>query len=203
MKKFTRIEPTEVQIVGNRFKSAVVIKHFLTDDGLEHEFTTIGPEGRQGAATVALTRDGQVVVVKQFRAGREDWCYDLPGGRMRDDEDSETGARRELLEETGYTAGIMEYLGQYSWDGCNNLKAHYYFAENCTKNSTQENLQDQIERDQGAEPMLIEIDQLIEYAVSDKVGDATAVLMAYDRLQAYKNNTSLKGSDNVNISSTN
>jgi Fe2+ or Zn2+ uptake regulation protein len=45
MKTFTRIEPTTVYEVGDRFKQQVVVKRFRTEDGLEHEFTTFFREG--------------------------------------------------------------------------------------------------------------------------------------------------------------
>ena len=45
MKQFTRIEPTTIYEVGDRFKQQVVVKRFRTDDGLEHEFTTFFREG--------------------------------------------------------------------------------------------------------------------------------------------------------------
>ena len=75
MKTFTRIEPTTVYEVGDRFKQQVVVKRFRTEDGLEHEFTTFFREGAKGVATIALTPDNQAVVVRQFRAAPEDFWY--------------------------------------------------------------------------------------------------------------------------------
>ena len=113
MKIFTRIEPTTIHTVGDRFKRDVVVKRFRTEDGLEHEFTTFYPEHQQGAAVIGLTSDCQVVVVRQFRPGRASYCYEIPGGGLEDadDENIEAVARREFFEETGYKPGGGRIFG--------------------------------------------------------------------------------------------
>lgn len=54
---------------------------------------------------VALTPDGRVVMVRQWRHGAQAWSLELPGGVMdAEDADAIAAARRELREETGYDA---------------------------------------------------------------------------------------------------
>ncbi len=183
MKIFTRIEPTTIHTVGDRFKRDVVVKRFRTEDGLEHEFTTFYPEHQQGAAVIGLTSDCQVVVVRQFRPGRASYCYEIPGGGLEDadDENIEAVARREFFEETGYKPGGVEYLGVYSGDAYTNHSSHYFLATDCY--FAGEPPRDQTEIDQGVETVLISIDQLIENAKTNQMTDAVAVLMAYDTLK--------------------
>lgn len=181
MKTFTRIEPTDVYEVGSRFKRQIVVKRFRTDDGLEHEFTTFNAECSNAVAILGLTPDNQVVVVRQFRPGREQYCYDIPGGEADHGEDIETAAKREFFEETGYRPGEMKPLGVNSWDAYQNIKSYYFLATNCVFSGNPP--RDQTEIDQGVETVLISIDELIENAKSDKMTDAVAVLMAYDKLR--------------------
>ena len=181
MKQFTRIEPTTVYEVGDRFKRQVIVKRFRTDDGLEHEFTTWNTEGLNSVAVLGLTADNQVIITRQFRPGREQVCDDIPGGGAEKGEDLEIAARRELFEETGYQPGEMVFLGVNSWDAYMNLKSHYFFATNCTTKGGSS--RDQFENEQGIETTLISIPELIDNARNDRMTDAVAVLMAYDRLK--------------------
>lgn len=184
MKTFTRIEPTIVHEVGDRFKRNVLIKRFRTDDGLEHEFTTFNDSDRRGVAVLALTPDNQVITSLQFRPGRERHIYELPGGGINPGEALESAARRELLEESGYVPGELVTLGSFSWDAYANVTSYYFFATNCYLAECR--AADQLEIEQGMEVKLISIDQLIDNARNDNMSDAVAVLMAYDILQERK-----------------
>ncbi len=60
---------------------------------------------------VALTADGQCVVIRQFRFGVGYPTLEVPGGMVDPGESPLTAARRELMEETGYGGGDWRYLG--------------------------------------------------------------------------------------------
>jgi ADP-ribose pyrophosphatase len=59
---------------------------------------------------VATDGDGRVLLVRQWRhaVGRALW--EIPAGTLTRGEEPEAAARRELAEETGYTAGVWERL---------------------------------------------------------------------------------------------
>ena len=61
---------------------------------------------------VAFTEDDQLVLVRQWRQGSQDFSLEIPGGaRDPGSESAEHCALRELREETGYVAEHVEYLG--------------------------------------------------------------------------------------------
>ena len=60
---------------------------------------------------VALTEDGALVLVEQYRHGAAATCLELPGGAVDSaDADPIAAARRELAEETGYSAGDCQLV---------------------------------------------------------------------------------------------
>ena len=81
--------------------------------GAEHEFYVL--ECSDWVNVIPITEDGDVVLIRQYRHGREEVTLEIPGG-MVDPEDADPGeaARRELLEETGYLAGKVERIGAIS-----------------------------------------------------------------------------------------
>jgi ADP-ribose pyrophosphatase len=68
-------------------------------------------ERPDAAIIVPLTRDGDVVLVRQYRPPLERMELGLPAGLVEEGEKPEAAARRELLEETGYSRGEWELLG--------------------------------------------------------------------------------------------
>ncbi|MCS7281101.1 MAG: NUDIX hydrolase [Desulfobacterota bacterium] len=59
---------------------------------------------------IPLTEDRKVVMIRQFRFGSQSFCLEIPGGLV-DNETPEEAAKRELLEETGYSGDYVEFLG--------------------------------------------------------------------------------------------
>ena len=60
---------------------------------------------------VPVTPAGEVVMVRQYRHGAGRVTLEIPGGIIDPGESPETGAARELLEETGYRARALEAIG--------------------------------------------------------------------------------------------
>jgi len=54
------------------------------------------------------------LMVRQYRHGSNEITLEFPAGMVEKDEDAKVCAGRELLEETGYKAGSLEFLGKVS-----------------------------------------------------------------------------------------
>jgi 8-oxo-dGTP pyrophosphatase MutT (NUDIX family) len=68
--------------------------------GTEREFIVV--HVRDWVNIVALTPEGEVVLVRQFRFGIETLSLEVPGGVIEAGEDPVAAGLRELREETGY-----------------------------------------------------------------------------------------------------
>ncbi|MFH1446997.1 MAG: NUDIX hydrolase [Chloroflexota bacterium] len=77
--------------------------------GKEHDFYII--DSPDWVNIIPLTQDNQVVMVRQFRHGIKELTLEIPGGMVEKGDNPEDAARRELLEETGYQAKTMSFLG--------------------------------------------------------------------------------------------
>lgn len=63
------------------------------------------------ALCVPLSSDGQIILVRQYRAAIDGASLEFPAGRVAADEDSQSAGRRELLEEIGFVADYLERIG--------------------------------------------------------------------------------------------
>lgn len=88
-----------------------VLEHEMIDaDGapLRTAYTFRCPDW---ASIVPVTEGGEIVLVRQYRHGIDDFTLEVPGGVVDAGEDADSGALRELREETGYEAGELASLG--------------------------------------------------------------------------------------------
>ncbi|MBI5490357.1 MAG: NUDIX hydrolase [Deltaproteobacteria bacterium] len=60
---------------------------------------------------IPVTQDGRVILIRQFRAGARQVTLEIPGGLVEPGETPLEAAKRELREETGYSAADWTPLG--------------------------------------------------------------------------------------------
>ena len=70
-------------------------------------------EHNGGAVLAALTDEGKMVMVRQFRKPAERVMLEVPAGKIDPGEKPEETAKRELAEETGYRARHVRYLTEF------------------------------------------------------------------------------------------
>lgn len=97
-------ETTDLKLFKGRFD-------FYLNKRTGKEERMVVMHSRDAANVLALTKEGKIVMVKQFRFGIEEDTIEVPGGLVEKGEDPMVAAQRELLEETGYSGGKWSSLG--------------------------------------------------------------------------------------------
>lgn len=92
-----------------------------------------------GVFVLALTEDGLIPLVHQYRVLGRGWTYELPGGLLEKTESPETCAIRELEEEAGYKAGQIEPLLNFNPSPVMRMQVHLFIARKLEK--TEQNLE--------------------------------------------------------------
>jgi ADP-ribose pyrophosphatase len=82
------------------------------------------------AAMVPLNEDGSLVMVRQYRHAIGEYIWEIPAGTLNPDESPLECAKRELIEETGYSATEWEELGAIvPVPGYSDEKIHIFLAQ--------------------------------------------------------------------------
>jgi len=83
--------------------------HITLPNGVETTLEVIRHPG--AAAIVPLTAEGRVLLLRQYRYAVDDWIWEIPAGTLEAGESPIACARRELAEETGFSAERWHPLG--------------------------------------------------------------------------------------------
>ncbi|MBC7899080.1 MAG: NUDIX hydrolase [Saprospiraceae bacterium] len=101
-------------------------------DGKQSTFFVI--DSTNWVNIIALTKNSEVVVIEQFRHGTEQIITEIPGGMVDEGEEPSTTAKRELLEETGFTCDDWVVLGSSQPNpAIQNNTIFHYLARGCEK----------------------------------------------------------------------
>lgn len=152
----------------------MIKKTFILLNGTEADYD-IKDEGRTICGLV-LTTENKVLLMKVFRPGPEKVLMELPGGFVNKDEELIDAAKRELLEETGYT-GDFELVGNCIDDAYSNCVRHCFVAKNCKKIQ-----EPKWEEDEKCELMELSLEDFRVHLRSGQLTDVEIGYMALDFL---------------------
>ena len=129
------------------------------------------------AAIVPLTDEGNVILVRQYRYPFSQVMLEIPAGKLDIGEEPINCAKRELIEETGYDAKELVYLGAfYPSVAMLNEVIHLFLAKNMTLCETN------LDEDEFLHVEQRPLREVVEAVMRGEIPDGktqTAILKAY------------------------
>lgn len=110
----------------------------IRESGIEYKREIVSHKG--SIVIVPVFADRTVALVRQYRHAAGEYLLEIPAGTLEKHESAEVGARRELEEEIGVTAGKIERLTEFFVSpGFLTEKMFVYLATDLTE--TRQNLE--------------------------------------------------------------
>ena len=124
-------------------------------------------------AVVALTDEGRICLVRQYRTALGRVTVEIPAGKLSPGEDPLECASRELLEETGMEAEKIAYLTTIASSAgfCDEL-IHIYMATGLSFSKSSPDADEFINVD------LVEVGELVDAVLDGRIEDAKTVVGA-------------------------
>ena len=123
-------------------------------------------EHNGGAVAVAITDENKVLLVRQYRQAMGKEMLELPAGKIEKGENPVETMKRELAEETGYSAENLSLIGEFNPSvGYTDETLYIYMATHLTKGET--NFDD----DEDLELMEIPLQEAVNLVVKGEITD--------------------------------
>jgi ADP-ribose pyrophosphatase len=167
--------PSETVYVGRRIR--VEVDTLQAPDGRTIRRDAIR---HPGAVVILPVLDAErVVLLRNFRFVVGETLWEVPAGTVEPNEPLEACARRELIEETGYTASKWRSLGYlFASPGVMDEKLHLFVAEELTPGVAKP------EPDEQLEPVIVPLADAIRMCLDGTIRDAKTItsLLLWERL---------------------
>lgn len=122
-------------------------------------------------AVIAITKDNELVLVRQFRTPTGKILLEIPAGVPGQGETGEAAARRELEEETGYRAKKIKKIWQaYSSPGYSNEIIQFFLARDMTL------MKQKTDEDELIEVDLVDLDLCLDLVRTNKIEDSKTIM---------------------------
>lgn len=125
-------------------------------------------------AVIAVTPEGKLVLVRQFRKPLEKTILEIPAGKLEKGEEPIVCANRELTEETGYQAEQMSHVSSfYTSPGFADELIHIYEATGLTEGEAKP------DQDEFVDLVEVTLEEANSFIQSGDIIDAKTVFAIY------------------------
>ena len=105
----------------------LIKENYTLENGVTSDMDFIQHPG--AAAMVPMLNNQEVVLIKQYRHANREFIWEIPAGTLDPNESPLNCARRELIEEIGYSATDWHQLGTITpLPGCSDEHIHIFLA---------------------------------------------------------------------------
>src|ERR1700733_2543631 len=176
-----------VEVISSKLSYEGPLFRVYTDEIVENGREVSRDVVRHNGSVVILAiddsknkRDPLIVMERQYRHAAKEYLLEVPAGKMEEGEDALAGAKRELLEETGFKAKRWRKLLRYfASPGFLGEFMQVFIAEGLTLGDAQPEYDEQIEIE------MIPLSKLVQMVDAGKIYDGKTLIsvMLYARLR--------------------
>jgi ADP-ribose pyrophosphatase len=153
----------------------IVTRRYELPDGRITDWDLL--DGGKTVAVLALTPEGEVILVRQFRPGPNQILNEMPGGYVELDETPLEAARRELNEESGYD-GDVEILASTWLSASATTQRFVAVARDCRRVSEPAQLDDEF-----CLPVIVTLEEFRQQLGRGELTDTDLGYLALDHLR--------------------
>jgi ADP-ribose pyrophosphatase len=185
--KKTSSKSPEVEVISSKLSYEGPLFRVYTDEILEKGRKVMRDVVRHNGSVVVLAiddtkskRDPLIVMERQYRHAAKEYLLEVPAGKLEEGEDALAGAKRELLEETGFRAARWRKMVRYfASPGFLGEWMQVFIAEGLTVGEAEPEYDEQLEIE------MMPLSKLLAMIEAGKVHDGKTLIsvMLYDRLR--------------------
>jgi ADP-ribose pyrophosphatase len=178
---------TQVKVISSTLSYEGPLFSVYTDTIVENGRELTRDVVRHNGSVVILAmddakskRDPMIVMERQYRHAAKEFLLEVPAGKLEQGEDALAGAKRELLEETGFKAKRWRKMCRYfASPGFLGEWMQVFIAEGLTLGDAQPEYDEQLEIE------MIPLSRLLSMIEAGKIYDGKTLIsvMLYDRLR--------------------
>ena len=183
---------SEEVLYSGKFLSILKESYTLPNNETVEKEKIIKNNGKNSVIIIAITKDDKYIITFQNRL-KDKIIAEFPSGYIEDDEDILTAAKRELMEETGYTSNDLFIIDEvYTSVGIDNSISYIVIAKDCIKTNDVNHV--------GTEFLTYDLfsKQELEYLINNNIMNGAMNKLAYYNLICNIDNNKRLKKKNIN-----